>query len=86
MCSAMPLFYLHVQFADRVMRDQEGAELPDLPAAEHVAVLSIRELVTEAIRLNSDSHVPERVMITDESGRELMSVERNSVMPERLRN
>ena len=41
----MPRFYLHLFDESGFCEDQEGAELPDLPAARASAVRSLRDIL-----------------------------------------
>ncbi len=38
----MGRFYFHLQADDQIVPDDEGADLPDLSAAEHEAILAAR--------------------------------------------
>jgi hypothetical protein len=80
----MGRFYFHLQAADQIVPDDEGAELPDLSAAEHEAILAARELLAEAIK-SGRPEAPEAFVIADEEGRALALVPFTEVLPRRLR-
>ena len=44
----MPRYFFHIRDDDRLIRDDEGAELPDLAAARKEAALSAQEILLEA--------------------------------------
>ena len=76
----MGRFYFHLQAGDQIVPDDEGAELPDLSAAEHEAILAARELLAEAI-MSGKPEVPEAFVIADEEGRALALVPFTAVLP-----
>ena len=45
----MPHYYFQIRDGDDLIRDDEGIELPDLSAARREAVLSARDIVSDAI-------------------------------------
>ena len=80
----MGRFYFHLQADDQIVPDDEGADLPDLSAAEHEAILAARELLAEAIK-SGRPEVPEAFVIADEAGRPLGIVPLAAVLPKPLR-
>jgi hypothetical protein len=45
----MPIFYMHLQESDGLIRDMEGGKFANLPDAEEEARRSIREMVSEYV-------------------------------------
>jgi hypothetical protein len=80
----MGRFYLHVKEGDEVFPDEEGIELPDVEAARREALLSARELVSQAIKAGRTTF-PEAFVIADEAGRPLEVVSLAAVLPEALK-
>ncbi|TYL72552.1 DUF6894 family protein [Bradyrhizobium cytisi] len=80
----MGRFYFHLRAGDEITLDEEGTELPDLPAAEGEAVLAARELLAEAIKSGTPD-VSEVLVITDEVGRPLGTVPLATVLPRLLK-
>jgi hypothetical protein len=76
----MGRFYFHLQADDQIVPDDEGADLPDLSAAEHEAILAARELLAETIK-SGRPEVPEALVIADEEGRALAFVPFTAVLP-----
>jgi hypothetical protein len=60
------------------------AQLPSLNAAKELAMKSARELVAENVKAASKNPV-EAVIITDETGGELMTIPATDVLPEPLK-
>jgi len=80
----MGRFYFHLQADDQIVPDDEGVDLPNLSAAEHEAILAVRELLAEAIK-NGRPEVPKAFVIADEEGRALSIVPFTAVLPRRMR-
>jgi hypothetical protein len=80
----MGRFYFHLQADDQIAPDDEGADLPDLSAAEHEAILAARELLAEAIK-SGWPEVLEAFVIANEEGRALAIVPFTAVLPRPLR-
>jgi hypothetical protein len=76
----MAHFYLHLRDGDHLIPDEEGVELPNLLAAEHEARLCVRELLADAIKTGRP-RVPDSLVIADETGQELSSLEFADVLP-----
>jgi hypothetical protein len=79
----MPTYYFQLQTGASVVEDPEGSELPDLQTARLFAVESARELVAHAIKWNHS--VPDRVLVVDGNGRELLTVFTTEVIPDSLK-
>jgi len=80
----MGRFYFHLQADDQIVPDDEGADLPDLSAAEHEAILAAREILGEAIK-SGRPEVSKAFVIADEEGRALAIVPFTAVLPRPLR-
>jgi hypothetical protein len=64
--------------------DDEGIELSGLDAARANAMASAREMVADNVRSDS-GHPMETLFVTDESGRELLSISAIDVLPPTIR-
>ena len=86
----MPRFYFNYRNRNQatqevdLVKDDEGIELPGLEAARTAALASARELVAENVK-SACSHPMEALFITDESGRELLTIPAKEVLPQTLR-
>jgi hypothetical protein len=80
----MGRFYFHLQAGNEVIQDDEGADLPDLSAAQREALLSARELLADAIK-TGQREVPEAFVIADEAGQPLSIVPFATVLPNPLK-
>ena len=80
----MPVYFFHLQSGDSVTDDNEGTELPDLQVAREYAVSAAKELLANAIRWGG-REPPERVIVSDEQGGELLTVFVTDVLPKSLR-
>ncbi|WP_029584918.1 hypothetical protein [Bradyrhizobium sp. URHD0069] len=76
----MPRYFFHFRNADDMSRDEEGADLPDLDSAHKAALVCARELLAIAVKEGAD-RMPERILITDASGREVATVDIRDVLP-----
>jgi|1185.fasta_scaffold774948_1 hypothetical protein len=65
-------------------RDEEGSEFADLPSACDEARQSMRELVIDAWRCGIEARIPARMIVSDESGREVGSVLLKQIIPAAL--
>jgi hypothetical protein len=70
----MPRYYFHIRNADDMARDEEGTDLPDLDSAHNAALMCARELLAIAVEEGAD-RMPESILITDASGREVGRVD-----------
>jgi hypothetical protein len=80
----MARFYIHFRNRDKIDKDDRGIDLPSLAEACEAALVSLRELLAENIHAGSKTPV-EAAIITDESGRELMTIPVQDVLPEFLK-
>jgi hypothetical protein len=79
--ATMARFYFHMRTGDRIERDTEGAELPNLEAARTEALLSAREILADAIKAPRQPKLMDCFVIADEKGRELATVSLKEAMP-----
>ena len=80
----MPRFYINFQNGDRISKDDEGIELPSLDEARKAALISAREILADNIK--GDAKNPLRaVIITGESGQDLMTIPAKDVLPKPLK-
>jgi hypothetical protein len=68
----MPVFHFNSFTGDKILRDVEGEELPDLATARRVAERSARETLIEAVKTGDVA--PDRIQITDNEGREIDTI------------
>jgi hypothetical protein len=69
----MPHYFFHVRNGNLSSLDDEGGDFDDFAAAEREAVLSVRDLMIEALK-NGEPVIGWRVEIADEDGKVLNSV------------
>lgn len=69
----MPRFYFNLR-DDLVIDDEEGMELPDLPAARQYALFNARSIAAENVQ-KGHLNLSHRIEIADESGHVLDVVE-----------
>jgi hypothetical protein len=75
----MPRFFFHIRAAGEIAEDTDGAELPDIAAANDEAVLAARELLADMLRRGEVVDGQEFV-ICDELGHEIATVPFRSVI------
>jgi hypothetical protein len=86
----MPRFYINYRNRNQatqeviLAKDDEGVELPGLEAARAAALASAREIVADNVRSIS-GHPVEAIFITDESGREVLTIPVKEVLPQTLK-
>jgi hypothetical protein len=82
----MPRFYINFRNRELatdkevIAKDPEGIELSGLAEARAAALASAREVVADNVK-SASPHPLQSIFITDESGRELMSIQAAEVMP-----
>jgi hypothetical protein len=81
----MPRYYRHLRQGDQLIQDTDGIELADLDAAQADALEGIRDILAEAIKRGNDVPLDDAIVITDEAGRELMTIPFIKALPPRLR-
>jgi hypothetical protein len=80
----MPMLFIHVLTGDMIAEDYEGINLPSPEEAHAIAIVSARELLADNIKSASTTPL-KAVTITDESGKELMTILAKDVLPEPLK-
>jgi hypothetical protein len=80
----MPKFFFGFRNGETIIKDNAGQDFPSLYDAKKAALASVRELVAENVKSDSPRPV-EAVIITDESGEELMTLPAREVLPELLK-
>jgi hypothetical protein len=80
----MPRFYCHIRQGEQLIEDPDGIERPDLDAARADALEGIRDLLAEAMKQGADDLLDDAILITDEAGRELMTIPFMEGLPPRL--
>ncbi|WP_407927975.1 DUF6894 family protein [Belnapia arida] len=72
----MPRFFLHVRQGQELILDPEGAELPDLGAAQDEARVSFRLLVADRLRSSRSSKITDvqQIEVADDAGQGLATV------------
>jgi Domain of unknown function (DUF6894) len=81
--ASMERFYFHLSWGERLLTDYDGADFPDLPAARREALLSARQILSDAI-MSGRQDVPELFIIADGEGHTLDTLPLAVVLPERL--
>jgi hypothetical protein len=80
----MAKFHIHLRSRDKFDKDDVGVDVPSLAEAREVAIAILRELLAENIHAGSSTPV-EAAIITDGSGRELMAIPVQHLLPEPLK-
>lgn len=81
----MARFYFHLQIASHLVRDENGMELPSSEHARDQALLSLREVLADAVKAGTDLDL-EAVVIASADGRELALINVREALPRRLRS
>jgi hypothetical protein len=76
----MPKFFINYQSGDLIAKDDEGQDYPGLEEARSAALASAREILADNIR-SATGNVLDAVIITNESGVELMMISAKVVLP-----
>jgi hypothetical protein len=80
----MPRFFFNFHAGNAIAQDDEGTEAPNLEAARTMAIASAREVLADNIK-SASARPMEAITITDETGKELMTVLAKDVLPEQLK-
>jgi len=80
----MPKFFISFRNANRLAEDDIGLDLPSLEEARETALISAREILADNVKSGAKNPM-EAVIITDESGQELMTISANDILPEPLK-
>lgn len=81
----MPRFRISLHRPGLTPFDDGGVDFANLEAARDEAIRSAREIVMSAVQTGTDD-LPDRVVVTDDSGRELLVVRLIDVVPRSLRS
>jgi len=80
----MARFYINFRKGDEIAKDDEGQDLPGLEEARAAALVSAREILADNVK--GDAKDPlQAVIITDERGREIMTIPAKEVLPDPLK-
>jgi len=80
----MPRFYLNFRSGGSIAKDDQGIECATLEEARTTALASARELLAGDIKSGSQSPL-EAVIISSESGQELMTIPAKDALPGSLK-
>jgi uncharacterized protein DUF6894 len=81
----MPRFFIHFQNSnDTLAKDDMGQDLPGLEEARAAALVSAREIVADNVKAGTSISLV-AVIVTNESGRELLTILARDVLPEPLK-
>jgi hypothetical protein len=69
----VPKFYINFQYRDYVSNDDQGLDLPNLPAAVEVAVNTILEFVDVALKQGGDA-IPKALIVADQDRKTLATI------------
>lgn len=64
----MPRYFLHIVNSVGRVRDEDGSEHPDARSAREEAILSIRAILSEEVRMEGKLDLGGHIEITDEHG------------------
>jgi hypothetical protein len=78
----MPRFFINYQSGDLIAKDDEGQDYSGLEEARSAALASAREILADNIR-SATGNPLDAVIITNESGVELMMISAKDVLPKR---
>ena len=78
----MPKYFINYQSGDLIAKDDEGQDYPGLEEARSAALASAREILADNIRSATPNPL-DAVIITNESGVELMMISAKDVLPKR---
>jgi hypothetical protein len=76
----MPRFFINYRRGDQIAKDDEGRDYPSLDDVRSAAMASARELLADNIRSATQSPL-DAVIITNESGDELMMISVKDILP-----
>jgi hypothetical protein len=80
----MARFYINFRNGDEIAKDDEGQDLPGLEEARTAALVSAREILADNVKGGAKNPL-QAVIITDESGREIMTIPAKEVLPDSLK-
>jgi hypothetical protein len=76
----MPKYFISFQNNSALAQDDEGQDLPGLDEARTAAMVSAREILADNIKGNAKNPLLV-VIITNETGKELMRIDAKDVLP-----
>jgi len=80
----MPKFFISFQNGDLIAKDDVGHNFPSLEEACAAALASAREIIADNVK-SATSNPLDAVIITNESGDELMMISAKDVLPKSWR-
>jgi uncharacterized protein DUF6894 len=80
----MARFYINFRNGNQIAKDDEGQDLPGLEEARAAALVSAREILADNVKAGAKNPL-QAVIITDESGREIMTIPAKEVLPDPLK-
>ena len=80
----MARFYINFRNGDEIAKDDEGQDLPGLEEARAAALVSAPEILADNVKGGAKNPL-QAVIITDESGREIMTIPAKEVLPDPLK-
>ena len=80
----MARFYINFRNGDEIAKDDEGQDLPGLEEARAAALVSAREILADNVKAGAKNPL-QAVIITDESGQEIMTIPAKEVLPDPLK-
>jgi len=81
----MPKFFINFRNANKIVaKDEIGIDVPGLKEARAAAIASAREIVADNVKEGAITPL-DAVIVTDESGRTLMTILAKDVLPDPLK-
>jgi hypothetical protein len=80
----MARFYINFRNGNEIAKDDEGQDLPGLEEARAAALVSAREILADNVKAGAKNPL-QAVIITDESGQEIMTIPAKEVLPDPLK-
>jgi hypothetical protein len=81
----MARFYINFRNGNQIAKDDVGVELPSLEEARTAALISARGIIADNVK-GAASAPLEAVIVTDESGQELITIRAQEVLPEQWKS
>jgi hypothetical protein len=70
---SMPMYFFHIREGEEVILDLEGAELPDIAAAQKAALEGASSLIAEAVK-RGERNFQGRLDVEDGHGQRVLTV------------
>jgi hypothetical protein len=80
----MARFYINFRNGNEIAKDDEGQDLPGLEEARAAALVSAREILADNVKAGAKNPL-QAVIITDETGQEIMTIPAKEVLPDPLK-